>query len=222
MRLKFYFKELSLNPKKEFLFAFGFGFIMLAIMLGVYFLLNNNIIFLGIGCASVIIVPSFYLSRYPSAYKKLQLQRENAFTEMILYFRIYLENGSNTYKAFERVVPLTSEWLREKVQKFLFAVDGDKTVTPYIDFSKNFLNKYIEQVLLSIYQMNEMGYEKSLFDNFIHNNNVLEDLAKKQGSTVYFAKLKNLSIIPLVAAGLVTVLISISILYSIGGVVSGF
>ena len=209
---------LGLSVKKEFSLL-----ILLNILLGgiiallVYF--NVQLMIIAIGATFVPLIDYLYISRYGDAVKKLKDQRNNEFISLLAYFEIFISNRNNVYKSFELLIPYASDWMKEKIDILLKEIDHDKSVAPFISFSNNFTYLVIQNVMISIYQMideGESNYALAQFDYlFASLNESLyhEKLAKRNKS------LDAMNSFPLIGAGLITIILTFSIMSILGDVV---
>ena len=209
---------LGLSVKKEFSIL-----ILLNILLGgiiallIYFKVQLMII--AIAVTFIPLIDYLYVSRYSDAVKRLKEERNNEFVALLAYFEIFISNRNNVYKSFEMLIPYASEWMKERIDDLLREIDHDKSVAPFISFSNNFTYLVIQNVMISIYQMideGESNYALAQFDYlFASLNESLyhERLAKRNKS------LDSMTTFPLVGAGVITVILTFSIMSILGDVV---
>jgi len=216
-----YIELLGLSKRKELLTIILSGVGSAGITIGLYFFLFQSYILLILAGLMLVSLPLMLLSRYPLMYNALCKRRENEFSDIIGFYKIFLDNGYNTYRALQSVIPISSVWMQERLQSLLYDIDNDKSVEPYIKFARNFGDSTIEQLMISIYQITENGYKTSFFENFIHINRSLTIINRKHESEKFVSGLRSLTIYPLFAAGIMTVIITMGILQVVGGVING-
>ena len=119
-------------------------------------ILKNMLIAL-VGTLSVTLFVFLYFTNKSKAKIELEKTHEYEFVDIINYFEMFLSNNMNIYQAFKEVTPYASPWMSNKIERLLEEIDEDKTVRPFINFSKNFKSAVIENVMISIYQWLMMG-----------------------------------------------------------------
>ena len=170
-------------------------------------------IFIGLGG---LLLAYFYLSRYSSLEKKLEKEHIDQLISLLSYFEIFISNGNNVYTSLKMLLPYSDEFLYEAISSMLSQIDVDKTIGPYINFASKFNNRTIESLMLSIYQMVDNGesvIELSEFDILFNN------IKEKHFDELIDSHAKSLDLFnsfPLIGAGAITIVLSISIVSIIG------
>lgn len=163
-----------------------------------------------------------YLSRYQVIEKSRYQSKKIEFVSMLSYFRIFLLNGYNIYNALEECRNYVSEQFKEDLDNFIHSIDSDKSIRPYIDFVKPFYSPLYEQVMMSIYQMDDIGVD----NNYLYQFNSLlsrmkkEILEDKMNSNLN--KLDATSVFPLIGAGIITMILAFGVILIVGDLISGF
>ena len=164
----------------------------------------------------------FFISSYSSRYQQMIYQHDDELIALFSYFKVFISNHIPVYSAFTNLLAYSSDWMKEKINLLLKEIDNDKTVQPFIRFSKNFQNLVFESLCISLYQMIDEGesLEKSNEFTFLFNevneSNIRRKMEKKKRS------LDNLASFPLFGSGIITVTLTISIVSSIGGMINVF
>lgn len=158
----------------------------------------------------------FYISRYSSLEKKQQKEHVDNLISLISYFEIFISNGHNVYTSFKMLLEYSDPFLNDAIASMLNQIDTDKTVGPYIAFAAKFNDRIVESLMLSIYQMVDNGEESINLNEFdILFNGIKqkyqEDLIENKRRS-----LDTLNSFPLIAAGAVTLVLSLSIISVIG------
>ena len=114
------------------------------------------------------------------------------------------------------LLPYCGQYLQDAISSLLSQIDIDKSVGPYITFASKFNNRIIDSLMLSIYQMVENGenvIELTEFDLLFNNikNKSQEELIDSKKKS-----LDSLNSFPLIGAGAITIILSISIISIIG------
>lgn len=157
-------------------------------------------------------------------YKRLAVKQKQShideFVNIITFFEVFIGNGLNIYGSFLKVIDYSSPWMKYHVENFVTDIDKDKTVSPFIDFSKQFENRIVESVMVSIYQMVEDGEKaikltqfKFLFERFSETNQMERMEIKKR-------KLDSLNALPLIGAGIITAIVTFGVISIVGDLVN--
>ena len=214
-------EELNLSYKKEILrLCLINGFIIATA-------LTINILYFQLCIAIIsfffiIIFNLFYIKRYSSIKTKRQAMKKIEFVSMLSYFRIFLNNGYNIYRGFEECKQYVSDSFKEDIDYFLKEVDNDKSIQPYIAFAHQFNSPLYEQVMMSIYQMVDMGID----NNYLYQFNTLLSRMRKETLdeklNAQLSKLDSMSMFPLIGAGIIMIILAFGIILIVGELISGF
>ena len=173
-----------------------------------------------IALAFGVVLLYLYISRYRSLEKRQQKEVVDELISLLSYFEIFISNGNNVYTSFKMLLPYAGLYIQDAISAMLDQIDVDKTVGPYINFASKFNNRVIDSLMLSIYQMVDNGEssieltEFELLFNNIKNKNQEELIDAKKKS------LDSLNTFPLIGAGAITIILSISIISIIGDYVN--
>ena len=205
----------GLSYKKEIL---KIALINVALLLGAFalFYFLKNYIFPIIVLIGTLVLDYFLLTRFNDKKKTLLKERENELVAIISYFEVYIQNKNNVYQSFNMLIPYCSDWMKDKIENFLKEIDEDKTVQPFINFAKNFKQLASHSLLLSIYQMVDQGENSTQLKQF---NVIFDEMAKNRTKEMMEEKekgLANMSVFPLIGAGIITIILTISILSILG------
>lgn len=206
---------LSLSYQKEMMILFSIIIVSGGLAFLSYFLMQQLYLSIFAGLAGVVAI-YFFLSRYSSMERAIQKDHIDQLISLLTYFEIFLSNGNNVYTSFRMLLPYADEYLQEAISSMLAAIDVDKTIGPYINFASKFNNRIVESLMLSIYQMVDNGedaIELSEFDILFTN------IKEKHFDEIIDSKRKGLDMFnsfPLIGAGAITIVLSISIVSIIG------
>ena len=205
----------GLSYKKEIL---KIALINAVLLLGAFalFYFLKNYIFPIIILIGTLALDYFLLTRFNDKKKVLLKERENELMAIISYFEVYIQNKNNVYQSFNMLIPYCSDWMKDKIENFLKEIDEDKTVQPFINFAKNFKQLASHSLLLSIYQMVDQGENSTQLKQF---NVIFDEMAKNRTKEMMEEKekgLANMSVFPLIGAGIITIILTISILSILG------
>ena len=187
----------------------------------VYFLKLENYYYLIIA-VFLLLGDYLFINSYSSRYQVMLFEHDDELVDLFSYFQVFISNHIPVYAAFTNLVNYSSDWMKEKINKMIKQIDNDKTVQPFIDFSKHFQNLIFESLLISIYQMIDEGEnlqknnEFTFLFNEVSQSNNRRKLEKKKRS------MDILSSFPLFGSGIITVTLTLSIVSSIGGMINVF
>ena len=210
---------LGLSYQKEMTLLFLIIILTIGLAFLSYFFLKEIYvpIFIAVGgCLAIY----FYLSRYSSLEKANEKEHVDQLISLLSYFEIFISNGNNVYTSFKMLLPYCDQFLQDAISSMLSQIDVDKTIGPYINFASKFNDRIIESLMLSIYQMVDNGensIELTEFDLLFNN------IKEKHFDQMIDSRKKALDFFnsfPLIGAGAITIILSISIVSIIGDYVN--
>ena len=210
---------LGLSYQKEMTTLFVIVVLSIGLAFISFLLLKQIYVSIFVGLVGVIMVYLF-LTRYSSLEKKYEKEHIDQLISLLSYFEIFISNGNNVYTSFKMLLPYADEFMQEAISSMLAQIDVDKTIGPYINFASKFNNRIIESLMLSIYQMVDNGenvIELNEFDLLFNN------IKEKHYQELIDSKRKSLDLynsFPLIGAGAITIILSISIVSIIGDYVN--
>ena len=210
---------LGLDYRKEIVIILAIFILFVGAGIGSYFLFKEIYISILIGFMGIAL-PIYYLTRYSKLEKEIEKGHIDEFVSLLSYFKIFISNKNNVYNSLKMLLPYSSPFLQENIQILLDSIDQDKSIGPYVNFSNKFHSRVIESLMLSIYQMVDNGVNENGFNEFdvlfnnirAKHNEELIDKSKKS--------LDTLNSFPLIGAGALTIILSISILSIVGELVN--
>ena len=120
------------------------------VILPVGFALSGSIATLGMYA----LYGSFQYDKKKSAQKTKLTQQ---FLMVFRYFQVLIEQDMNAYQAVKTLLNYVDDPLHHQLHVFLLQIDHDKSIVPYQTLSTMFQSIMIEQVLLSMYQLDRQG-----------------------------------------------------------------
>ena len=213
--LKERIEALGLSYSRELTILFAIILTIAGIAVATIILLKQ--FYVGIIAAVVgIIAIYFYLSRYSSLEAKQRKDNVDQLMSLLSYFEIFISNGHNVYNSFKMLLPYADGFLQEAISSLLTQIDSDKSVGPYINFASKFDDRIVESLMLSIYQMVDNGESEIELNEF---DILFSNIKEKHKEEMIDRKRKSLDLfnsIPLIGAGAVTIVLSLSIISIIG------
>lgn len=218
-KFKDYLTNLGLNYKKEVSIILILNLLCIIGVLLAYFFTKE--LYIALIVLSLIIIINFVnFYRYSNISKRILDAHEDEFITVISYFQIFINNHFNVYQSFQNTINYTSEWMKEKLEIFLHQIDEDKTIKPFINFANNFKSSITHNVMLSIYQMIDEGETGAHMMQF---SLIFENLSRMQQKNLIDKKekgLSSLSSFPLIGAGLITLIITFSVILIMGDMIN--
>jgi hypothetical protein len=124
--------------------------IMMWVLLPIGFALGSSLALLGLYALYV----SLQYDKKSSAQKTILTQQ---FLMVFRYFQVLIGQDMNAYQAVKTLLNYIDDPLHHQLHLFLLQIDHDKSILPYQTFSSSFQSIMIEQVLLSMYQLDRQG-----------------------------------------------------------------
>lgn len=189
---------------------------IVVISLSLAFIFTKTIMVLLIGL--LVIFGANYFIYFTYSGKKAQLIKDRAdeFVHIISYFRIFIKNKNNVYQSFNKLMSYSSDWMKDKIEIMLNAIDSDKSIKPFTDFADRFDLPIARNVMISIYQMIEQGEVSEQLNQFTilfeQMSQTLNDERKDRKTRSFDI----VSFMPIIGAGLVTLALTFSMLTIVG------
>ena len=212
---------IGLSYKKEMVKIMASNIVALIVAV-MAFLLTKMPIMIAFSLLLVFGVNYLFYFMYSSKKSSLIKERTDEFVHIISYFRIFIKNKNNVYQSFNSLIPYSSDWMKERIETMLRAIDSDKTIKPFTDFADKFDFPIARNVMISIYQMIEEGETSSHLNQFTV---LFEQMSRTLNEERKARKLKSfdiISFIPTIGAGLVTLALTFSMLTLVGDMINVF
>ena len=207
--------SLGLSYQKELLIISLILVLSIAIFLVIFlFLKEIYVALIALAFGGVLLY--LYTSRYKSLERKKEKDNVDELISLLAYFEIFISNGHNVYTSFKMLLPYSSQYLQDAISSLLNQIDVDKTVGPYITFASKFNNRVIDSLMLSIYQMVDNGENVSELTEFDLLFNNIKNKQQEEQIDSYNKSLDSMNSFPLIGAGAITIILSISIISIIG------
>ena len=210
---------LGLSYKKEQIKIIVSNLVLLA-SFAALLVFNRTPFVIVLGVLVILGINYYIFSSYSLRKQKLNKDRADEFVYVISYFRIFISNRNNVYQSFNKIIDYSSDWMKEKLEIFLRAVDGDKSIKPFTDLADRFELPIARNVLVSIYQMVEQGETSEQLNQFTI---LFEQMSKTLNDERKDRKLRSFDLVgffPIVGAGLVTIALTFSMLSLVGDMIN--
>ena len=210
---------LGLSYKKEQIKIIVSNVVLLALF-AVLLFFNRTPFVIVIGALVILGINYYIFSSYSLRKQKLNKDRADEFVYIISYFRIFISNRNNVYQSFNKIIDYSSDWMKEKLEIFLRAIDGDKSIKPFTDLADRFELPIARNVLVSIYQMVEQGETSEQLNQFTI---LFEQMSKTLNDERKDRKLRSFDLVgffPIIGVGLVTIALTFSMLSLVGDMIN--
>ncbi len=208
--------ELELDYKKEVIKIAIFNIVTLISVVLVNVFIDFSFLTLSISLLAFVVVNIVIFYNYSDKKRKLISDHDDEFIYIISIFETFISNNNNVYQTFNKMLDYSSSFMREKIEILLSEIDEDKSVQPFVNFAKNFTIRAANNLMISIYQMVDMGESLQALTHFtilftqINETKHQEQIKKKEKSFDFVL------MCPMLGAALITVLLSICIIGMMG------
>ena len=220
-KLRKMIEELGLSFSKEMMKFLFFNLFFFGLVVLIYFLKLENYFYL-ILAVFVLVGNYLFISSYSSRYQNALFLHDDELIALFSYFQVFISNHIPVYSAFSNLLPYSSEWMKDKINRLLKEIDNDKSVQPFINFSRHFQNLVFESLCISLYQMVDEGEDLNRTNEFVFLFNEVEQSNMRRKLEKKKRSLDILSSFPLFGSGIITVTLTLSIVSSIGGMLNVF
>ena len=214
-------EELGLSFKKEVIKFAIINVFFLAMALLIFFFKLELYFFLVLG-ALLFVGDYLFILSYSVRYRNYIESHDDEMITLFSYFQVFLANHEPVYVAFKSLIDYSSNWMKEKIERLLKDIDEDKTVLPFVNFSKNFSNMVYESLCISIFQMIDEGESLEKINEFTFLFNEANEANRQLKKAKKKRSLDVLSSLPLFGAGMITIVLTLSIISSIGDMINVF
>lgn len=143
--------------------------------------------------------------------------KEIAFYSLYRFLINMLDNQMILYNALKESYEFVDEILKEDVAQLIENIEIDTSIQPYIQFSNNFQNEQIKQMILLLYQAQESNHSIQILENMNQTILQIQDSSLQDMVIQECKKLDKFAIIPLILSATTIVLISLFMFKMIGG-----
>ena len=206
---------IGLSYKKEMAKVIVINMV-LVLGLGTGFFFTKMPMVLIAGLLAIFGVDYFIYFTYSGRKAQLIKDRADEFVHIISYFRIFIKNKNNVYQSFSKLISYSSNWMKDKIEIMLNAIDSDKSIKPFTDFADRFDLPIARNVMISIYQMIEQGEVSEQLNQFTILFEQMSQTLNDERKDRKFRSFDIVSFMPIIGAGLVTMALTFSMLSIVG------
>lgn len=213
-------ENLNLNYKNEMIKLAIMNVLILGCLAFVMFMFFNIILLTF--CVFLLIFSNyFFISRYSILEKKTSNDLDEDFIEMFSYLRIYLFNQETVYQSLNNILDFSSPKMKAKLEILIKEIDEDKSIKPYISFSKNFKNKVIEEVMISLYEIVNSGNSDLYLNQFIKVFEELKTRTERDKQEKKMNFLDNINVFSIVGSGIIMITLAFAVISLLGEATNG-
>ena len=212
--------KLGLSPKKEFLTLIISDVILLLASVALL-LVTKTIIYSLFGVGIIMIFDLLFLTRYSRKIEAKNIENLQEFATLFGYFRIFIHNGYSVYSALKELLIFANDDLKALLQKLLSDIDNDKSVQPFIEFSKAFDEIIVEEMMISIYQLVDDGETSDYLMQFELIFDKFSDLLYQRYLRSKDSKLGAIGSSALIGSCFLIIVLTIGIINIIGELING-
>ena len=158
----------------------------------------------------------FHFTSLLSNKKQLIDSKEIAFNGFYRYIVSSLENGEILYAALKKSLEYADNILQMDIENFIFEIENDTSLQPFINFSHVFNDENIKQMIIMLYQTQESETTNLVLERINNCLINLQDSAINSYARKEENKIEKYFIIPLVLSAIVIVVVSFFIFSLIG------
>ena len=173
----------------------------------------------------VMVIVSVYLL-YASMKKdeeQAQLKRryEQQFLLIFRYFQILLQQSLTAYQALKTLLAYVEDPLHHELALFLVHMYQDKSIAPYRQFASTFDSMMVEQILLSMYQLDLQGGDGMSLFHFQYLFDQIDRQTQEEAMRQFHDKLQQSTSLVMIGTGLLAFLFLIGVIDLMVGLLYG-
>ena len=187
-----------------------------------FYLFIRNVVVIAFFLVMIVGLDYVYLTRYKAIEKDNEEALLREWIGLVSFFKVYLKNNYNIYSSLKEISTFASSKLLDRLERLIDRIDNDKSVVPFIEFSREFKSLQIEQLMISLYQMIDEGNDSIRLQQFEIQLNKLRDETYQDELSLKERSLNSMTIFPLIGSGMIIVMITFGVISVIGDMVNGF
>lgn len=219
-KLKNTIEEINLDYKKERTKIVLINLLFIGLISAFILFVNHSLITIALSFFLLALLNYILINQYDAKRRNLIKSRNDQFIQAINYFQIYLKNKYNVYQSFYKLKEYVSPWMQNKIDQLLSEIDKDKSIQPFIKFANNFTLKIASNIMISIYQMVDEGFNSEQLNHFTilfsqTSQNMKVERRKNKEKSFDFALT-----LPTISAGVITMILALTIISVMGEMIN--
>lgn len=135
--------------------------------------------------------------------------------------KVLVLQGQTPYQAIQTILPFLESSLAEAFHDLMIEIDQDKSIHPYLEFAKQFQSLMVEQLLFSLYQLENQGGDGKQLQQFQYLFDQVEHQFYQQELLVFHEKMQQQNNWVMVATALIAMTLLLGVMQLIGGFLYG-
>ncbi len=135
--------------------------------------------------------------------------------------RVLILQGQAPYQAMQTILPFLESNLAEAFHELLIDIDQDKSIQPYLHFAKKFRSLMVEQLLFSLYQLENQGGDGRQLQQFQYLFDQLEHQFYQQELLQFHEKMQQQHHWVMIATAMIAMTLLVGVMQLIGGMLYG-
>ncbi len=135
--------------------------------------------------------------------------------------KVLILQGQAPYQAMQTILPYLETNLAEAFQGLLIDIDQDKSIQPYLQFAKNFRSLMVEQLLFSLYQLENQGGDGRQLQQFQYLFDQVEHQFYQQELLQFHEKMQQQNHWVMLATAMIAMTLLVGVMQLIGGMLYG-
>ena len=174
---------------------------------------------IGIGFVVIILFWRWFQKQVKreTTFHNLQKQLMDAYRLL----KVLILQGQSPYQAMQTILPYIESNLAEFFQGLLMDIDQDKSIQPYLNFARQFKSIMAEQLLFSLYQLENQGGDGRQLQQFQYLFDQLEHQFYQQELLKFHEKMQQQNHSVMIATALIAITLLFGVMQLIGGMLYG-
>jgi anaerobic selenocysteine-containing dehydrogenase len=135
--------------------------------------------------------------------------------------KVLILQGQMPYQAMQTTLPFLDSNLAEAFHNLLMEIDLDKSIQPYLHFAKKFKSLMIEQLLFSLYQLENQGGDGRQLQQFQYLFDQVEHQFYQQELLQFHEKMQQQNNLVMIATALIAITLLVGVMQMVGGMLYG-
>lgn len=149
--------------------------------------------------------------------RQLQKQMMDAYA----LIKVLILQGQTPYQAMQTTLPFLDVNLAEAMHGLLMDIDLDKSLQPYLHFANKFQSLMLEQLLFSLFQLENQGGDGTQLQQFQYLFDQVERQFYQQDLLLFHEKMQQQNNLVMIATACIAITLLVGVMQLIGGMLYG-
>jgi len=207
-----------MKPNTQFLM------VIVGLMMVIFYLRWLSWSWFYVGLISLGLIMVSWLWSWFQKQVKLEMISRNLQRQVIDAYRlikVLILQGQAPYQAMQTILPFLEANLADAFHGFLIDIDQDKSIQPYLQFAKRFQSLMVEQLLFSLYQLENQGGDGRQLQQFQYLFDQVEHQFYQQELLQFHEKMQQQTHWVMLATALIALTLLVGVMQLIGGMLYG-